>query len=211
MFVVFEGIDGSGKSTQAAQLVKTLHSDLEKAALLTAEPTRSQLGSMIRGELVWGCDPDLERNYLDDYAMALLFQADRTYHLLGEIRPALSADIIVVCDRYVLSSMAYQTTDEQKMSVVHALNEHFDKPDITFYLDVSVSEAIRRMSTRAQAKEKFETETQLRRIRYRYDKAIDLVGDEHHVVRINAEQSPEIIASEILEHLSMKLINRIDQ
>jgi dTMP kinase len=198
MFIVFEGIDGSGKSTQAEKLAATLRDELGKPVLLTCEPTRSQLGSYIRGDLQFSSE---DNPGLDDVALALLFVADRTYHLERVIKPALEADIMVICDRYVLSSLAYQTTESQEMGTVLKFNAHFPKPDVTFYLDVSVAESLRRVSGRGRARDKFETEAQLRAIRHRYERALELVGNEHRVHWVNAEADPDLVSSTILQHL----------
>ena len=98
-FIVIEGIDGCGKGTQAKLLFDHLK-DLGKEVLLTAEPTKGPLGKMIREHL---SDP-----FLDDESLALLFAADRIEHLEKEVRPALEAGKIVISDRYVYSSVAYQ-------------------------------------------------------------------------------------------------------
>lgn len=198
-FIVFEGIDGSGKSTQARKLVETLRSDLNMPVLLTAEPTRTQIGALIRQSITVQAYEGEEP--VDDFALALLFQGDRAYHLTREIRPALKHKITVVCDRYVLSSLAYQTTERLAMERVLDLNKHFPRPDMTFYLDVSVAEALRRISDRDREKDFFEEESRLRAIRHRYEKAIELVGDAHHVKWIGGESDENEVAHQILSHI----------
>ncbi|MGA1872127.1 MAG: dTMP kinase [Thermoplasmatota archaeon] len=145
-FVVIEGIDGCGKGTQSRLLFEHLKG-LGKDVVLTAEPTKGPLGKLIREHLQ---DP-----FLDDEALALLFASDRIEHLEKEIRPALEAGKVVISDRYVYSSIAYQG---QKVDIdwVGDINKYADRPDIAILLDISPQLAHRRMKERGDEMEYFE-------------------------------------------------------
>jgi dTMP kinase len=145
-FIVIEGIDGCGKGTQAKLLLEHLK-DMGKDVLLTAEPTKGPLGKMIREHL---SDP-----FLDDESLALLFAADRIEHLEKEVRPGLDSGKIVISDRYVYSSIAYQG---QKVDLdwVGDVNKYADRPDLAILLDVNPQLARRRMKERGDDLEYFE-------------------------------------------------------
>jgi dTMP kinase len=100
MFVTFEGIDGSGKSTQATLLAERLAAD-GRDVVLTREPGGTELGERIRDLLLHG-------GHVSPWAEALLYAASRAQHVDEVIRPALERGAWVVCDRYVDSSIAYQ-------------------------------------------------------------------------------------------------------
>ncbi len=148
-FIVIEGIDGCGKGTQAKLLLKHL-SDLGTDVLLTAEPTRGPLGKMIREHL--------SNPFLDDEALALLFAADRIEHLEKEVRPALRSGKIVISDRYVYSSVAYQG-QKVDMEWVGEINKYADRPDLVILLDISPSLGQKRMKERGGDPECFETDS----------------------------------------------------
>src|SRR5450759_981694 len=100
VFIVIEGLDGSGKTTQAILLAKRLSQSHK--TILTAEPSRGKIGAFIRESCLY------EEKRLPTEAEALLFAADRVEHVQKEIKPALDEGKLVICDRYVYSSLAYQ-------------------------------------------------------------------------------------------------------
>jgi len=100
MFVTFEGLDGSGKSTQAELLRKRLEADGEDV-IVTREPGGTELGEKIRDLVLHG-------GHVTPWAEALLYAAARAQHVDDVIRPALERGASVICDRYVDSSVAYQ-------------------------------------------------------------------------------------------------------
>ena len=127
MFIVFEGLDGSGTSTQLKIIGDWL------GCYTTSEPSNSPVGKFIRETLKTG--------ELSPTTMALLFAADRREHLEKEIEPRLARDEVVLCDRYVMSSLAYQTAAGVDPKYVEFINKDFRKPDITFYFDIDVETA----------------------------------------------------------------------
>lgn len=104
VFIVLEGCDGSGKSTQLRHLVDRLQAR-GYSTYATAEPTRSAVGELLRQGLSAALAFDRE-------TMALLFASDRRHHVANEIRPALDRGEIVVCDRYDLSNVVYRAAEQ---------------------------------------------------------------------------------------------------
>lgn len=152
VFIVLEGIDGAGTTTHARLLVERLAS-LEFPYLATAEPSSLVLGRVLRRAL-------REKHILSDPSLALLFAADRLEHWAQEIEPALLRGEIVVCDRYLLSSLAYQSLSNS-LDWVATLNQHARRPDLTVFLDVSPAVAEQRRRKRDGPVERFDaTETQ---------------------------------------------------
>ncbi len=101
-FIVFEGIDGSGTTSVSRAIVDKLNSiPINKNAVWMKQPTDGKVGGLIR-EMLSEDSPDI-------HILALLFAADRLYHYRNEILPALISGNIVVCDRYRLSALAYQS------------------------------------------------------------------------------------------------------
>lgn len=127
MFIVLEGLDGSGTSTQLKIIGDWL------GCYTTSEPSNSSVGKFIRETLKTG--------ELSPTTMALLFAADRKEHLEKEIEPRLARGEVVLCDRYVMSSLAYQTADGVDPEYVEFINKDFRKPDITIYFDIDVETA----------------------------------------------------------------------
>ena len=125
-FIVIEGADGTGKSTLAAALAQRLN------ATLTFEPSYGPIGWWVRKNL----------SDLPAAALPYLFAADRAQHVTETIAPALAAGEMVVCDRYIPSSVAYQGQD------AIALNTSFPVPDLTILLTVSPDVARQRIAAR---------------------------------------------------------------
>jgi dTMP kinase len=176
-FIVLEGIDGSGTTTQAQRLVAALQQQ-GRPALLTCEPSSGPIGKQIRQLLGAGGD-DASRAW---DTLALLFAADRLDHVAREIRPALAAGTIVICDRYDLSSYAYQSAtalpDTDPLPWIRALNQRAPRPDLTLVLDVDPEIAEQRRLARGLPEELFERRDLQRRLAQLYACAEQLVpGD----------------------------------
>jgi dTMP kinase len=141
VFVTFEGLDGSGKTTQAELLIERLRAE-RRDVVLTREPGGTELGERIR-ELL------LHAGHVAPWAEAALFAASRAQHVAEVIGPALERGAAVVCDRYVDSSLAYQGHARGLgIEPVLALNLAAVGgllPDVTFLLDVSADEAASRL------------------------------------------------------------------
>lgn len=178
-FIVLEGIDGSGTTTQAATLAERLRTEGHEV-VLTCEPTAGPVGRFLRQALsgkLTGADG--ERVDLEWSAMALLFSADRLDHLEREIEPALRRGAHVVSDRYDLSSLIYQsaTCPEGEAAVpwLRALNSRARRPDLTLVLDVSPDVAEERRQSRAGEPEIFEKKELQKRLGQLYKRSADFV------------------------------------
>ena len=158
-FIVLEGIDGSGSTTQAARLAERLRA-LSVPVRSTREPSDGPVGTMIRqvlsGRLVapGGRAPGWA-------TMALLFAADRMDHVESEVEPALAQGAVVISDRYDASSLAYQSVSsgadaEQAIAWIRALNRQARRPDLTIVLDISPERAAERRSRRGDPAQLYE-------------------------------------------------------
>ncbi|MGM0579025.1 MAG: dTMP kinase [Myxococcota bacterium] len=157
LFIVLEGIDGSGTTTQAALTLDWLR-ERGELAHGTREPTFGPVGSLLRGVLGgrFVARPAGGRAQPTDPAVvALLFAADRLDHVQNEIAPHLEAGRHVVCDRYVLSSLAYQSVDVD-LPFVRAVNAKAPPPDVTFFLRVKPEVAMDRIAASRFDQEVFE-------------------------------------------------------
>jgi len=147
--VAFEGVDGAGTTTQAQLLVDWLQACGRKT-LLTREPTDGPIGLIIRAILEKRLsDPrfEEERRPTDPAVMALLFAGDRIDHVTQEMAPALEACTDVITDRYVFSSLAYQSVD-LPLQWVQEINARAMQPDVTIYLRVPLDVAMARIEKR---------------------------------------------------------------
>ena len=136
MFITFEGIEGSGKTTQI-QRIHTLLVEQGYDVIVTREPGSSDIGNQIRSILL-----DSKNKGLDSLAELFLYMADRAQHLNETIKPALAAGKIILCDRYYDATLAYQGyargLDIQLITKLHQLAFSEVKPDLTFLLDLPV-------------------------------------------------------------------------
>lgn len=160
-FIVFEGIDGSGKSTQVERL-----SERFTAAGIRhtchREPTDGPVGQLLRRALA----KDIP---LDELTLALLFAADRSEHALI-IQKELAAGKTVLCDRHLLSSLAYNAPalDGQWVHAINTPIRERVRPDITFLFDLPAEEALARISARGDAPDHYEKREVLQQVRARY-------------------------------------------
>ena len=171
MFIVFEGLDGSGTTTQSASLARRLR-ERGREVVLTHEPSEGPIGVMIRQALRRRLT--LPRGEaLDDRSLALLFAADRVDHLRAVVEPALARGAVVISDRYVHSSLAYQgaTLD---MRWVDALNAQARVADAVIWLDVPVEACLERVIRRGEEREIFENRRALEAVAARYEEAVAL-------------------------------------
>ncbi len=199
LFIAFEGIDGSGKSTQ----VKLLTENLKKAGhkvFFTFEPTDSPIGSVIRNILN-------HRIEADHKTIAGLFVADRLDHLLNKtcgILKKLDEGYTVITDRYYFSSYAYHGTHMPLDWVIEAnsLSAGLLRPDINIYLDITAERGINRLNEGRNAVDLFENIENLKKVRNTYFEAFEKLKDKEKVFIIDADRSPEIIAHEIWQEVS---------
>ncbi len=200
-FIVLEGIDGSGTTTQ----LKNVTEWLEKRGELvhaTREPTDGPLGLMLRqvlrGRLVstpWTAGHDAKPQPLDSGAVALLFAADRLDHLQNEIIPHLEAGRHVVCDRYVLSSLAYQSVDCD-LRFVRNINEKALTPDLTIFLRVRAEVAMARIESSRTQKDSFEQLPLQKKVAANYDKILESYRD-GDVSILDGEEETSMVTTRI--------------
>jgi len=150
-FITFEGIDGSGKSTQLRLLANYLK-EVGCEVLLTREPGGTPVGVRLRGALL---DAHEE---VDPLTELLVFAADRAQHVRRVLRPAIAAGKVIISDRYADATVAYQGagrgfSPELIVEIVQLATEGL-KPDLTVLFDLSVEDSIARTSRRANAKNK---------------------------------------------------------
>jgi dTMP kinase len=199
-FIVLEGLDGSGTTTQAAKLVESLRGPA-RAVHLTREPSDGPIGTLIRQALARRLTlPDGRR--LTPETLALLFAADRVDHLASEIEPLRERGTWVVCDRYVLSSIAYQGQELDDAFVV-AINAKVPAPDLTLFLRVTPETALTRRQGRALGEELYEALETQRRVAAAYDQATQILGGVHRVVTIDGEKSMDAVARDCLARAAM--------
>lgn len=187
LFIVLEGIDGAGTTTQGRRLVRRLRRRGLRATF-TSEPSTGVVGRYIRRCLRARPGPSPER-------LALLFAADRLDHLERVIRPALRGGAVVVCDRYVLSSLAYQGV-EGDAAWVRTLNARAPAPDLTVLLDVSPRVAARRRGSRGTSPDRYEVDAFQREVAARYRRLTHARGV-GRVACLDGHAEPARIALEI--------------
>ena len=193
LFIVFEGIDGCGKSTQLRLLCERLAAH-GRTPFPTAEPTDSTTGKMLRAALS-GADPRTAAE------MAALFTLDRIHHNKAEngIEKSLAAGFDVVCDRYYYSSLAYQgsLTDYEWVRRMNCDCPEIRRPDLCIFLDMSPKAALSRIGSRGEATEIYEKEDTLTLFRATFMRVFSSLDD--NVAIINAEGTPDEVAARVWE------------
>jgi dTMP kinase len=191
-FITFEGIEGSGKSTQARRLAESLGSQ----AVLTSEPGATAFGREIRALLL---DPRMKGAILPD-AELLLFLADRLQHVGEIIRPNLARGLFVICDRFADSTIAYQGYGRGlPVDRIRALSRALLgdlRPDLTFLLDLGVDAGLARVGKRG-AHDRFELEQRAFHERVRDGFRALAIEDPQRWVSLDAEQDPDTIAESV--------------
>jgi dTMP kinase len=193
-FIVFEGIEGAGKTTQIQSIAAAL-ADSQRV-LVTREPGGTELGVQLRQMLLHATTS------IDPRAELLLYSADRSQHVEEVIKPHLATDGIVLCDRFTDSTIAYQCygrgLDRELVERANALATNGLIPDLTLWFDVDVTTGLNRVTERGK-KDRFE---QLaiefhHRVRQGYQ-AICSAEHRQNFVRIDANQSIDLIHAEII-------------
>jgi dTMP kinase len=190
-FVVLEGADGAGTTTQARRLADAWRAR-GRAVHQTQQPSALPHGREIRERLKAGAlTPATARE------LALLFALDRLEHVRQEIEPALARGEDVISDRYLLSSLVYQGLDVDT-GWVRTLNAHARAPDLCVYVRVSADVAWQRVGARGGAPEVFERQALQRRVHERYDALFAEVG----AVSVSGDGSVDEVAAAIEGALS---------
>lgn len=198
-FISFEGIEGSGKSTQVKALAEYLRSKGHKV-IETVEPGGTRIGNKIRELLL---EPE---NHMDPMAELLLYYSSRAQHVREVIYPAILENSIVITDRFVDSTVAYQGYARGiDLGLISKLNEIVVpdmKPFLTFLLDLDVEEGLRR-NRRAQKEDRFELETVEFHNRVR--------NGFHRIAAEEPERIKIIDASVSAEEVSRKVIEILEE
>jgi dTMP kinase len=164
-FIVLEGIDGAGTTTQTERLVAHLRARGRQAAA-TREPTDGPIGRLLR-ELLLGQHRTGDGAAVGGSTMALLFAADRLDHLQREIEPLLAAGTDVVSDRYLLSSLAYQAVEADRPWIV-SLARGVRQPDLTILVDLPIAVAAERRQRAGRPVERYDADSFLARVAENY-------------------------------------------
>lgn len=204
MIISFEGLDGCGKTTQIKKLYEFLENSGKKVKVLR-EPGGNRISEMIRDILL-----DKKNREMCSETELLLYLASRAQLVSEEIHTLLEKGYTVILDRFYDSTTAYQGYGrELDIELINRLNEFVTcsgrySPDITFFLDISVEVSFKRMNIRGQEKNRMETvgEKFFNKIRKGFLEIWD--KNRKRVVRIDGEQSPQQIFSEIKEQLKKR-------
>ncbi len=204
-FIVLEGIDGSGTTTQVKLLAEALTSQ-GYDVLQTCEPTDGPVGRLLRsvlaGELLEEAGQPLA---LDWTALSLLFAADRMDHVRRTIEPALVEGRIVISDRYDLSSLVYQSETsphpQEALAWLKSLNAQALRPDLTLVLELGAGVAEARRKARGGREELFERSELQQRLAARYRQASEILPEDS-VVAIDANTAAGPLSEEIFEQVT---------
>jgi dTMP kinase len=192
LFICVEGLDGSGKTTQAKLLVRRLRMDYD--AIYTAEPSNGIIGKLIKRKYLH------QNERASRIVEALLFAADRFEHVKRTVLPALENGKIVVSDRYVHSSLAYQGAEGLDLKWIKEINRHSLNPDIAIYIDVGPETAFQRLKPRRSVMEKLETQRKVREIYLEF-------VEKGELVKIDGNKSKREISEDIMSALQSSLGN----
>jgi len=200
-FIAFEGLDGSGQSTQANLLYNWLNQRSQSFVLgrprahLTKEPTNNIIGGLIRGQLTsdWKTRPE---------CLQLLFSADRAHHLEKEIIPILKQGSPVITDRYAFSTIAYGASEIQDKNWLIEINKLFILPDLTLFIKVSPKTCLERIRKNRFHLELFEKEQSLTRVWQAYE---ELAHQFENIHIIDGERPIEDVFEELKQLVRSKL------
>jgi dTMP kinase len=167
-FICVEGLDGCGKTTQTKLLVRTLRRK-GYYAIYTSEPSRGKIGEFIKKHFL------LRKNRGSGIVETLLFAADRFEHVEKEIIPALNQGKLVISDRYVYSSLAYQGATGLDLKWIQTINKHALRPGLSLFIDVEPETAMKRLKPRKSVMEKLQNERRVREVYLRFVEKGDLV------------------------------------
>lgn len=192
-FIVFEGLDGSGITTQAT-LLRNYFTNNDKEAVLTKEPTDGLIGGIIKSALrdEWKTNP---------LTLQILFAADRSHHLVNEIEPALKKGKTVICDRYIMSSLVFGGL-QISLPLLKQMNTNFMKPNMTIFVDTLPRVCMERMKRARHHVELFEEEHKLEQIRKNF---ISMKGYFPETYVVDGNRSPDEVHADIVKLVKKNL------
>ena len=193
-FIVFEGIDGSGKTTQARILAEALEKK-GRIVRLTAEPTDLPTGRALRDALGG-------RVSKSECEMAVLFVQDRIAHNIQPtdgIAALLESGVDVICDRYYYSTLAYQgqSTDYAWVKAMNLRCPEITKPDLCIYVDLLPEQSLERISKGRESVEIYENEETLTKVRQQFLSVIRDLGEEDNICIVDGYRSMKEVAEDI--------------
>ena len=196
-FIVLEGIDGAGTSTQIKRLVQTNPQKYIAPAEPTSGPTGKFLRQMLSGDF-----------HVDERTNAYLFAADRCEHIFGKggVKELCESGKVVVSDRYFFSSLAYQSVS-CGLDLPQLLNSPFPLPEYLFFFDINPEVSLARVNNRNGQKEIYENIEAQKKIAALYEKVISMyendpdLCEEMKIIRIDASKSIEDISQIIKDEL----------
>ncbi|HHG85253.1 MAG TPA: dTMP kinase [Bacteroidetes bacterium] len=199
-FIVFEGIDGSGKSTQVALLSERLLAAGHRVHV-TLEPSNRPIGRLLR-DILTG------KEKADERAISALFLADRLDHITADVDgmlDRLAAGETVICDRYYFSSLAYNSLKVSMDWVLAAHQPVFDllRPDIVLYLDLPIAESLRRIHANRDGVEHYEKEETLVQVRENYFAAFRKLEANENIQLVDATQDVAAVSQQIWSLISV--------
>lgn len=193
IFICVEGIDGSGKTTQAHKLVEVLKK-VGFEAVYTTEPSRGMYGTLLRNHILEGT------RRAPVVVEAVLFAVDRVDHVASEVKPLLRKGKVVVSDRYVYSSIAYQGTSGLPTKWLKEINKQVMKPDLSFFIDVPPETVMERINRQKSVMETLQTQKEVR-------KAYLRLVEEEGLLVIDGSGSKKEVAERIQKAV-LKFLNR---
>lgn len=190
-FICIEGLDGCGKTTQSKLLAKKLGKSHN--ALYTSEPSRGKIGTYIRNRYLYG------KKRLSTVVEALLFAADRVEHVENEVLPALRDGRLVISDRYVYSSLAYQGAAGLSLEWIEKVNEHALKPDMAVFIDVDPKTVMHRLKRKRSVMENIETQQKVRDVYLKFVAKGELVRIEGNRAKNEVAETLSTLVLKFLE------------
>jgi dTMP kinase len=184
VFICLEGLDGCGKTTQAKLLVRKLRRNCD--AIYTAEPSRGNIGRFIKKHCLHG------NKRGSGVVEALLFAADRFDHVENTVLPALKTGRIVVSDRYIYSSLAYQGATGLDLEWIQKINEHAVRPDLAIFIDVEPETVVQRLKPKKSVMENLETQRKVREVYMKF------VG-KGELVLVDGNKSKSQVAADLVD------------
>ncbi len=200
-FIVFEGLDCCGKSTQLELLAERLRASGSAVCHTTFEPTDGPIGRLIRSAL------RKEVSFTQE-TMAMLYAADRREHVENEISPLLSQGVHVLCDRYYFSNFVYQA-DAVSLEQLMLLNSYAMeslKPDITIFLDASPEACVNKIVESRQSADLYETIEKLTQVKAAYSHVFSLLSKTHRIITIEPMDTKAETSNYLWDILSPELL-----
>ena len=205
-FIVLEGLDGSGKTTQLQLLHQRMQQQCkQRKCCATREPSESFPGLLCRG---------ISRRSIqvENETIAMLFAADRYEHVVGELLPQIEQGNHILCDRYYFSNFAYQmlSTDLDSLLAYNKKAMDLLHPDVTIYVDVSPEECAARRSASRTSEELYEKVDTAKKIYRNYMTAFDALREKENVIIVDGSHDAQTVSDNIWNILVNKFFAQDD-